>query len=134
MAVRSALGALVAVVLVGPAGVWGQGPVAEQVRGEGSWTSDGTARGLAQRWSLHLQRAEDGTVWGLITVRDSPLLRAGRVVGKMEGRTISGTITDEQGRVAVRFTGVVSDRGLRGRYTDRTGETGEWQWEGEFPR
>jgi hypothetical protein len=106
----------------------------DELRGDGSWKTDGKAKRATQQWSLDLQRSSDGTVSGLITVADSPLFAAGRVHGKLEDRVISGTITDEQGNHVARFNGTLSRSGFQGKYVDRTGESGEWEWEGELPK
>lgn len=68
-----------------------------EVRGDGSWKTD--------RVSLDLQRGENGTLTGLITISDSPLFAAGRIRGTLEGNVISGTITGEQGDHVARFNG-----------------------------
>lgn len=104
------------------------------IRGDGSWKTDGVAKRAAQRWNLDLRRADDGTISGLITVTDSPLLQAGRIHGRIDGRTISGTILGDQGEYVARFNGLLNNGRFQGKYTDRTGETGEWEWEGEPPQ
>jgi hypothetical protein len=105
----------------------------DELRGDGSWNPDGEAKVATQQWSLDLKRSDDGTVSGLITVTDSPLFSVGRVHGKLEDRVISGTITDEQGNHVAQFNGTLSRSGFRGKYVDRTGESGEWEWEGKLP-
>ena len=101
------------------------------VRADGGWKTEGRAEKVTQRWDLSLTRAEDGSVSGQIAVADSPLLANGTVRGRMDGRRISGVILDESGNRAASFEGTVgADQILRGTYTDRTGETGEWEWEG----
>ena len=100
-----------------------------EARGDGDWKTDGRTQKATQRWDLDLTRAEDGSVSGEITVADSPLLANGSVQGRMDGRRISGVILDEAGDRAASFEGTVGpDQVLRGTYTDRTGETGEWEW------
>lgn len=106
---------------------------AKELRGDGSWNPDGKAKVASQQWSLDLRRGDDGTITGLITVTDSPLFSVGRVQGKLEDRVISGTITDEQGNHVAQFNGILSRTGFAGKYVDRTGESGEWEWQGELP-
>lgn len=120
------------VMTFGATGLFAQTIGSDEFRGDGSWKTDGVVK-RSSRWSLDLQRGEDGTVTGLITISDSPLFAAGRIRGTLEGNVISGTITDEQGEHVARFSGVLSRTGFRGRYVDRTGESGEWEWEGELP-
>jgi hypothetical protein len=104
-----------------------------ELSGRGSWKTDHDQKRPAQRWSLDLQRGEDGAMSGEITIGDSPLFRTGRVAATVDGDSIHGRITDEQGEHVANFDGVVSAGRLHGNYTDRTGETGEWEWEGKLP-
>lgn len=102
-------------------------------RGDGGWKTDGLTEKVTQRWDLSLRRGADGSISGQISVDDSPLLATGTVQGRLDGRRISGVILDEAGNRAASFEGNVgADRVLRGTYTDRTGETGEWEWEGDL--
>ncbi len=103
------------------------------VRGDGAWKADGRAAKTTQRWDLSMTRKADGSVSGRITVVDSPLLTNGSIEGRLDGRRLSGVILDEGGNRAASFDGSVgADRIMRGTYTDRTGETGEWEWEGQL--
>lgn len=119
--------------MVGTSAVVAQTIASKELRGDGSWKIDGYAKRSTQQWSLDLHRGDNSAVTGLITVTDSPLFAAGRVNGRLEGNVITGTITDEQGEHVARFNGVLSRHRFRGRYTDRTGEAGEWEWEGKLP-
>lgn len=106
---------------------------ATTIHGDGAWKSDDKAAKAAQRWDLTLSRASDNSVSGHITVADSPLLTNGTIEGRLDGRRLSGIIFDETGNHAASFEGRVgADRVLRGTYVDRTGETGEWEWEGDL--
>jgi len=125
---------LIAILLtLGGGAATAQTAVSRDLHGAGSWKTDGEAKRAAAQWSLDLQRSRDGTVSGVINVADSPLLGSGRVRGRFDGRLISGTIVDEQGTDVARFNGLLTRSGFRGRYVDRTGETGDWEWEGEIP-
>lgn len=103
------------------------------LRGAGSWKTDGETERPVQQWSLDLKRGQDGTVSGTIDVAGSPLVGSGRVEGKFDGRVIAGAIVDSQGGHVARFNGLLTPTGFRGKYVDRTGESGEWQWEGQLP-
>jgi hypothetical protein len=104
-----------------------------ELEGGGSWKVDGEAKRSSRQWDLDLQRAEDGTITGTIRVDGSPLLSEGRVQGKLDGNLISGAIVGEDGERAATFTGLLANGRFQGKYTDRTGETGEWEWEGKLP-
>jgi hypothetical protein len=129
---RRWVGAVVlAILLASSAGAQEAPP--DELAGGGHWKTDGEATTPAQQWSLDVQRSDDGTISGLITVADSPLFAAGRVHGTIDGRVISGTVTDEQGDQVLQFNGTLSDDRFRGKYVARTGESGEWEWEGPPP-
>jgi len=106
---------------------------AKKMRGKGNWRAAGEGQRAVQRWSLDVERDDDGGITGSVVVDDSPLLVHGRVHGKINGRHVSGTISDPEGGDAVRFWGTVRGNTLRGTFTDRTGESGEWVWNGPLP-
>jgi hypothetical protein len=107
---------------------------AREVHGGGGWKTDGKAQRSAQRWSLDVQRSDDDSIRGRISVADSPLFTDGNVEGKIDGRIVTGTISDDAGNRIATFTGIVTEIGMSGKYTDRTGEVGEWNWDGAVPR
>ncbi len=111
-----------------------QAITAREVHGGGDWKTDGKAHRGAQRWNLDVHRGDDNAIRGRITVADSPLLSTGNVEGKIDGRIISGTISDDDGNQIATFSGMISGTGMSGKYTDRTGEVGEWSWDGELPK
>ena len=86
----------------------------------------------ARRWDLDVTAAADGTLSGSATLQGSPLMTTGRVTGRVAGQGVSGTISDEKGRLVATFSGTVDQRtgAMRGRYEDRTGEVGDWEWAG----
>lgn len=100
-----------------------------RIQGGGLWKGRGRARRPRQRWSMDIDRDDDGTIHGRIDVKDSVLLTEGRVEGVISGRRITGTISGEQGAAVAKFYGIITDEGVRGTYVDVTGETGEWFWE-----
>jgi hypothetical protein len=107
---------------------------AREVHSGGGWKTDGKAQRSAQRWNLDVQRSDDDSIRGRISVADSPLFTDGNVEGKIDGRIVTGTISDDQGNQIATFTGIVTENGMSGKYTDRTGEVGEWNWDGAVPR
>jgi hypothetical protein len=107
---------------------------ARRLDGGGDWTPTGNKRRASQRWSVTLSCGEDGDLQGSVLIENSPLLKSGLVRGSMRGRHLSGTIADAGGTVVAEFRGVVSIDGVRGTYTDRTGETGDWVWDGVPPQ
>lgn len=106
---------------------------ARVLRGKGNWKPAGVRRRPLQRWSLDVTRGDNGEVTGSVTVSDSPLLANGRVRGKIAGEQVSGTVVRPDGAEVLRFWGTVKDRKVRGTYSDSTGETGEWVWDGLLP-
>jgi hypothetical protein len=107
---------------------------ATDISGSGSWQTDGKSTAPTQRWSLDLKRGADNSVYGRVTLTGSPLASTGYVRGKIDGQLVSGTIVDDTGNHVAAFEGTVNKSGMLGKYTDRTGETGEWAWEGELPQ
>jgi hypothetical protein len=105
----------------------------QRLDGNGSWVPIGKKRRASQRWILSVDRDDDGKLHGSVAIADSPLARSGVVRGSMRGRHVSGTIADSRGRHIAEFRGVASADGVRGTYTDRTGETGDWVWDGPLP-
>jgi hypothetical protein len=109
-------------------------PVTSELHGGGAWQPDGRAALAAQRWSLDVQRASDGSLRGHISVAASPIVSAGNVEGKIDGQSVSGMISDDEGNALVRFEGTLTATGMAGKYTDRTGEVGAWVWDGPPPQ
>jgi hypothetical protein len=104
-----------------------------RIQGGGSWRGRGRKPRLRQRWSLDVARDDAGRIQGNLVVGDSPLLKTGRVEGVIHGRRVTGAIAGERGESIAKFYGIITDDGVRGTYVDRTGETGEWTWEGPVP-
>lgn len=104
-----------------------------RLKGDGRWTPKGSRRTALQRWSLSVDFDDEGRLDGVVTIDDSPLLKSGVVRGWMRGHHLSGTILDASGKDIAEFRGVVSADGVRGTYTDRTGETGDWFWNTSLP-
>lgn len=106
---------------------------AKRLQGGGGW---GRSRRTAadQRWQVDLERLDGNRIQGRVTLGRSPLASRGNLLGEIEGSRVFGSITDDGGRLIARFDGTVAADGIRGSYTDRTGEVGEWSWDGALPR
>jgi len=50
------------------------------------------------------------------------------------GSSVAGLITDDDGNHVARFSGTVIGESMKGTYTDRTGEVGDWNWDGGATR
>jgi hypothetical protein len=81
-----------------------------------------------------LSRGDDNSILGRITLEDSPLATAGNVVGRIDGRKLSGTIADDDGNDIATFEGTLTKTRMSGTYIDRTGEVGSWSWDGPPPQ
>lgn len=96
------------------------------LRGSGEWQRG--ERG-AQRWDIEVTYRDETTIEGRVTLAGSPLLRTGVLRGTLDGRRVSGSVSDQHGNQVATFTGAVLPSGLwRGSYQDRTGEVGQWRW------
>lgn len=104
--------------------------VEREVHGAGDWKTHGKSRRATQRWDLAVKRTDDGFLRGRIYVRDSPLMSDGLVEAHVSGDSVAGFITDEEGEFVARFRGTVQGTRMSGTYTDRTGEPGDWEWDG----
>jgi hypothetical protein len=106
---------------------------ASQLHGGGGWKTSGKAALAQQQWHVDALRASDNTLRGRVTLGGSPLAQAGNLVGKISGQSLSGNVVDDAGKQIVSFTGTITASGISGTYTDRTGETGNWSWDGPLP-
>ena len=124
LAIATLLGGLAAVSTPAPAR---ERPPA--LRGGGGWESP---HGRApQRWEIDVTRRDDGVIEGRVTLYGSPLLRSGALRGAIEGRRVSGSISDDDGNHVATFIGrLLPAGGWRGTYQDRSGEIGRWTWDG----
>ena len=100
------------------------------LRGAGGW--QGEARGAtAQRWQIDLTRRADDAIEGTVTLQGSPLLQTGTLRGTIDGKTVSGRLSDPAGNHVADFVGrIAPDGSWRGSYRDRSGEVGRWSWDG----
>lgn len=105
-----------------------------ELHGSGDWAAADRAARATQRWSLDVARSPDGSLRGRISVADSPLLRDGNVEGQLKGNVLTGIIVDDEGKFLAKFFGTVSGAGVRGQYTDASGELGHWEWDGPLPQ
>lgn len=95
----------------------------------GYWQSEAPARAASRAMSVEIRERVGDQIRGRVTVVGSSLLEQGSIEGTVRGMFVSGVVRDERGEVAARFVGRVNANGtMSGTYTDRTGETGSWQW------
>ncbi|GIV03732.1 MAG: hypothetical protein KatS3mg015_2562 [Fimbriimonadales bacterium] len=127
----------VAAALVGTAALASAGAAQSLLRpgatleSQGVWHRDGATSRASQRWHVRLQRLADNLIVGVVRVEGSPLLRDGRVEGRVVGTAVTARILDAEGNVVANLTGEVrADGSMHGVYVDRTGETGKWHWSG----
>lgn len=122
------------VALSPPAGAMARGPDVAGLRGAGGW--QGAARGAsAQRWQIDVTRRADDAIEGTVTLEGSPLMRTGTLRGTIEGRMVSGRLSDPAGNHVADFVGrIAPDGSWRGSYRDRSGEVGRWSWDGATAR
>ena len=100
------------------------------LRGAGGWQQEARG-GAAQRWQIDLTRRGDDAIEGTVTLQGSPLLQTGTLRGTIEGKTVSGRLSDPAGNHVADFVGRITPDGTwRGSYRDRSGEVGRWSWDG----
>jgi hypothetical protein len=107
---------------------------ARDIAGSGAFKADGKNPMPMQRWDLQVTRGDDNSISGRVNLGGSPLANAGNVQGHIVGTNVSGTVIDDDGNKVASFTGTVTANGITGMYTDRTGETGSWSWDGPPPK
>jgi hypothetical protein len=91
------------------------------------------ARRAAQRWDIDVTRADDDSLSGRVRLAGSPLTRSGVLRGRIEGRRVEGSLSDEAGNHVATFVGTLTPTGgVQGTYQDRSGEVGRWSWDGQF--
>ncbi|MBX3024858.1 hypothetical protein KF840_08100 [bacterium] len=100
------------------------------LRGAGGWQRD-VRDGAAQRWQIDVTRRADDAIEGTVTLQGSPLMQTGTLRGTIEGKTVSGSLSDPAGNHVADFVGRIGPDGTwRGSYRDRSGEVGRWSWDG----
>jgi hypothetical protein len=107
---------------------------ASQLHGGGGWKPSAKAALAGQQWHVDALRATDNTLRGRVSLGGSPLAHAGNLVGQISGQSLSGNVVDDTGKQIASFTGAITATGITGTYTDRTGETGNWSWDGPLPQ
>jgi len=103
------------------------------IAGNGRWKAHGQRQRLRQRWSVDVERNDEGSISGQLVVEDSELFSSGHIEGSVRGGRITGVIFSTHGDPVAQFNGVATSQGINGSYTDRTGGTGEWFWDGPLP-
>lgn len=111
---------------------WGlaQLPGDSSFRGAGGWqrAADG---GTLQRWQIDVTRRTDRAIEGTVTLQGSPLMQTGTLQATIEGKTVTGRLSDPDGNHVADFVGrIAPDGSWRGSYRDRSGEVGRWSWDG----
>jgi hypothetical protein len=109
-----------------------QPPVADVI-GEGGWNTAGKVAKPTQRWHVDALKLTNGLLWGRLTVSNSPVLSEGNLQGQIAGSKVAGNVMDDDGNTLATFDGTVSPTGMEGTYRDRTGEVGNWSWDGPLP-
>lgn len=97
--------------------------------GAGIWKS--RSQGLAratQEWSLVVRRGDDDSLHGRMSIGDSPSLEGGNVHGRVSGKAVSGTITDDDGNFLAAFEGQLDGEEMSGTYRSADGDSGTWRW------
>jgi len=103
------------------------------MRADGSWGLTRPDAGQSvQRWGVEALRFKDGQLRGRIEISGSKLCDAANIEGEMSGRGVAGTLVDDEGKELATFEGALTRNGAFGTYRDRTGEVGNWVWEGEL--
>jgi len=106
---------------------------ARTMRGGGSWQKGAEVRRTTQRWEIDVTRADDDSLSGRVTLAGSPLMQSGVLRGKVAGRRIEGSLSDDAGNHVATFIGTLTPGGGgQGTYQDRSGEVGRWSWDGQF--
>lgn len=105
-----------------------------EIHGDGDWQTRGVSKSAGRQWHLDLQRGPDDTLTGRVQLQGSPLGSAGTLHARIDGTHLSGTITGDDGQTIAKVQGELTKEGFRGTYTDRTGEVGDWEWQGELPQ
>lgn len=93
------------------------------------------ARGGNERWDITVTRASDRELEGHVTRSGRTSLQGGRLHGAIAGSHVSGTVTDSGGALIATFIGTITRRGgMHGSYHDRSGDSGQWSWDGPLIR
>ncbi len=99
----------------------------------GRWKSERAGRVSAadeQPWHVQLQHnTDDGTISGHLGVVGSGLFSDGIISGHVDGRSVTGVVTDDSGAQLATFTGTVSRSGMIGTYLTTDGDSGSWSYD-----
>jgi hypothetical protein len=92
----------------------------------GRWRSDGAGR-TSESWYANLhQNTDDGTISGRLNIVGSRLFTEGKVSGRVDGTSVSGVVTAEDGTQLATFSGTVSGSTMSGTYQTSDGDVGTW--------
>jgi hypothetical protein len=102
----------------------------------GRWRSERSGRVSAaddqpdHGWFVQLQHnTDDGTISGHLGVVGSGLFSDGIISGHVDGRSVTGVVTDDSGAQLATFTGTVSRSGMIGTYLTTDGDSGSWSYD-----
>lgn len=104
----------------------------------GSWALDtaGVASGgfssaatRTPRWNVQVQRADDNSFTGEITLTGAAPFATGTITGQVTGSRVSGIVRDRRGNQVASFEGTITPHGVSGRFAGRSGEAGPWSWD-----
>jgi hypothetical protein len=116
-------------------GAWQSGRKGSQAAADvGHGAGRGVGGSPTRRWAIDAEWDDDGSVHGRLTLLGSPIVQAGDVHAHVVGQTVIGRVVDDWGNEVVQFHGRITEKGMTGWYTDQTGDTGSWSWDGPPPQ
>ncbi len=101
----------------------------QQLVGSGHWQSRRSG-GDTQGWQIQVQRMDDDSLSGRITIVGSPLIQQARIEGQVFGSEVDGVIVGDDNVQLATFTGSIAQRAMSGTYTTTDGDSGNWSWDG----
>jgi len=102
----------------------------------GAWAPDDEVKGVdgfsidlpkQTTWSAELTR-EGTTITGRLVLPGMREFSTGSVNGELNGSSVSGSITDDDGNEIATFEGTLGREGFTGSFETSRGETGSWSW------
>ena len=97
---------------------------------DGQWKSDRWQSRSPQPWFIQAQQnSDDGTLTGRLSVVGSGSLSGGTINGKIDEKSVSGTIIDDAGGRLATFTGSRSGIHFAGTYQTADGDFGSCSYD-----